>query len=93
MSLTYPEPPVSNTAEAEYVPSYARKPVRRKKVRSWMILAPIGGVVLIGAAAAMLMNPGEPAAPLAEPDVAPLAMPVADPLTPGQRVWLRKPRH
>ncbi|MGQ2991274.1 MAG: hypothetical protein ACT6RD_11440 [Brevundimonas sp.] len=77
MSLTYPEPPVSNTAEAEYVPTYARKPVRRKKVRSWMILAPIGGVVLIGAAAAMLMNPSEPATPLAEPETAPAASPMA----------------
>ena len=74
MSLTYPEPPASGATEAEYIPAYARKPVRRKKVRSWMILAPIGAVVLIGAGAAMLMTPGTSEAPLAEPEAAPAAM-------------------
>jgi len=85
MSLTYPEPPVSTTTEAEYIPAYARKPVRQKKVRSWMILAPIGAVVLLGSGAAMLWNSDDAAAPLAEPvaapmTVAPATAPVAAPM-------------
>lgn len=71
MTYTYTENAVSPTAEA-FVPSYQRKTVKTKKVKTWMVLAPIAGVVLIGGAAAMLMNSGgESVQPLAEPAVAP----------------------
>ena len=55
MSLTYdtrPEPqpivPEMRSREAEaYTPVYARRPVRRKgKVKSWMILAPVGALTV-----------------------------------------------
>lgn len=91
MSLTYPEPPATVAAEAEYVPAYARKPVRHKKVRSWMILAPIGAVVLIGAGATLLMNPGAPAAPLEEPEIPSVAMTPTPPVLPDAPVMETAP--
>lgn len=69
--------PRTPDAEEPIVPSYLRRTARpQKKMRSWMILAPIGGLVLLGGAVVMLFNPAEePAAPLAEP--APVTAPAA----------------
>ena len=80
MSLTYPHDrplphdPVAPAAREEpYVPVYARtrRTTGRSRdgVRAWMILAPIGVLVLGGAAAALMFAGGEDAAPvpLAEP--------------------------
>lgn len=82
MSITYPHDrtsPHENTlspptvAEEPFVPRYARtrKSSGRKsggKIKTWMILAPVGALVLGGVAAVMLMNGGEETvAPLAEP--------------------------
>jgi Meckel syndrome type 1 protein len=60
-----------------FVPSYARKPVRQKKVRTWMVLAPIAAVALLGGGAYMLMDNGETAQPLVEPASAPTASAMA----------------
>lgn len=72
MTFTYSEDlkthPAAADAEPVFTPVYARKSSSRNKpVKTWMILAPIGVLVLGGAAAAMLMNPSDEAAPLAEP--------------------------
>lgn len=71
MTFTYTEKPVMTTppaAEVDFVPAYARRPAKQKKFQTWMVLAPIGAIALLGGAAAMLATPGadEPA-PLAEP--------------------------
>ena len=73
MSLTYsdttrPEPqptvPEMIAREAASTPVYARGPVRRGKVRSWMILAPVGALTVAAIGAWALMSPGgETAAP------------------------------
>ncbi|MET0445611.1 MAG: hypothetical protein ABW151_13645, partial [Pseudorhodoplanes sp.] len=55
MSVTYTDDTVAPTSENVYVPSFARRPAKQKKVRAWMILAPIAAVALIGGGAAMLM--------------------------------------
>lgn len=86
MSVTYiPEPDTTAmNVESDYVPVYARtgraKSVKGgKKIKTWMILAPVGAVVLIGGAVAMMtMGGGEEPAPLAE---APTTAPVLAPLT------------
>ena len=68
MSLTYTddtprayaETSAPRTEEA-YVPVYARgrsRKARKSGLRSWMILAPIGVLVLGGVAAMMLMDGG-----------------------------------
>ena len=77
MSSTYPDngyadpvvTPAMATprAEADFVPAYARKPARQKKIKSWMVLAPIGAIVLLGGGAAMLMSDGSETTPLVEP--------------------------
>lgn len=56
-------------ADAPIVPNYLNRPRRpQKKMRSWMILTPVGGLTLLGAASAVLMNPMDrPAPPLVEP--------------------------
>ncbi|CAN5237527.1 hypothetical protein BH10PSE2_BH10PSE2_00410 [soil metagenome] len=73
----------STASEMDYVPSYARRPAKAKKVRTWMILAPIAAVALIGGGAYMLMNSGSDPAPLAEPAtpvaMAPATSPVVQP--------------
>jgi hypothetical protein len=83
MTVTYTEDAIRNTsAEAEtFVPRYARAKRARKGVRTWMILAPIGALALIGGGAAMLMG-GTESQPLVEPEpVAPAVQPlVAAPL-------------
>jgi hypothetical protein len=86
MSLIYPdtirpEPqptvPEMMAREAETAtPVYARGPVRRGKVRSWMILAPVGALTVAAIGAWALMNPGEDAAAPAEP-AALISAPVA----------------
>lgn len=75
--LTPAGAPRTPEVEEPIVPSYLRRTARpQKKMRSWMILAPIGGLVLLGGAVVMLFNPAEePAAPLAEP--APVTAPAA----------------
>lgn len=73
MSVTYTDDHNEALREETFVPVYARtrtSRTRKKGVRTWMILAPVGLLVIGGAAAAtMTMNRGEPAAPLAEPAV------------------------
>ncbi len=86
MSVTYIPEPDTNAVdvESDYVPVYARtgraKSVKGgKQIKTWMILAPVGAVVLIGGAVAMMtLGGGEDAAPLAE---APTTAPVLAPLT------------
>jgi hypothetical protein len=81
MSVTYTGETVAPTSEDVFVPSFARRPAKQKKVRAWMILAPIAAVALIGGGAAMLMNSGgEPAQPLAEPAPAPMVLPTPAPV-------------
>lgn len=85
MSLTYPdarpEPqpivPEMRSREAEpYTPVYARRPARRKgKVKSWMVLAPVGALTVAAIGAWAIMNPGEQAAEPAAAEPAPLAAP------------------
>jgi len=56
--------------EEPFVPVYARTRSRKARsagVRSWMILAPVGVLVLGGAAAMMLMDGGREAPALVEP--------------------------
>lgn len=72
MSVTYTEDHNEALREDTFVPVYARTKASRARkggVRSWMILAPIG-VLVIGGAAAAIMTMGEgdvSPAPLAEP--------------------------
>ena len=84
MSVTYTDqvrPAAARVDSDAYVPVYARSDARtsNKPVKTWMILAPLGVLVVGGAAAAMLMQPAEPVAPTTL-DAAPVA-PVATPLT------------
>lgn len=86
MSVTYTDqvsPAAAGVDQEAYVPVYARSGARKsnKPVKTWMILAPLGVLVLGGAAAAMLMQPAEPAAPTTA-EVAPSAItPEVSPLT------------
>lgn len=68
MTVTYTDDRMRNTSATAdtFVPRYARAKRARKGVRTWMILAPIGAVVLIGGGAAMMMSSGETQA-LVEP--------------------------
>lgn len=84
MSVTYTDNTLNNTNDTtDFVPAYARGTRRKKPVRTWMILAPIGALALIGGGAAMMLQGGESPTPLAEP--APVAaQPLAvQPLTPA----------
>jgi len=81
MSVTYTDqirPAAANVDSEAYVPVYARSGARKsnKPVKTWMILAPLGALVVAGAAATMLM---QSAAPVAEEPVpfAPLAAQLA----------------
>jgi Meckel syndrome type 1 protein len=63
MSMTYttPETRAAAADDSVFVPRYARSSkARNKPVKTWMILAPIGAVVVIGGAAALMMGGGEP---------------------------------
>ncbi|WEK41090.1 MAG: hypothetical protein P0Y50_05655 [Candidatus Brevundimonas colombiensis] len=62
MSMTYANANTETRAEETFVPRYARPAKSRKSVKTWMILAPIGAVVLLGAGVAMMMGGGEQAA-------------------------------
>lgn len=85
MSVTYTDQvrpaaarPAARIEGEAYVPVYARSGARKsnKPVKTWMILAPLGVLVVGGAAAAMLMQPAEPAVEEAAP-FAPLAAQLA----------------
>lgn len=82
----YGETPAAR-AEEPYVPVYARgksRKARKTGVRSWMILAPVGVLVLGGAAALMLMNgDGREAAPLEPAATAPVLPAAPAALAPG----------
>lgn len=81
MSLTYTDHTRTDNTDTVFIPAYARGKSRKNKgVKTWMILAPIGAVVLAGSAAAMLMGGGDEAAPMVE--------------TPAARCppWPRSPR-
>ncbi len=87
MSVTYTDqvrPAAARVDSDAYVPVYARSGARKsnKPVKTWMILAPLGVLVVGGAAAAMLMQPAEPVAPTTL-DAAPVAAiaPEVSPLT------------
>jgi len=71
MSITYPQDRADAVSEETIVPVYARTRAsrgRKSGVRTWMILAPIGVLVIGGAAAMMLMTGRDDVAeaPLAE---------------------------
>lgn len=69
------------TENAPYTPVYARSGKARngrKAVKTWMILAPVGAIVLIGGAVAMAFG-GESSAPLGAP-VPAESMPAALPM-------------
>ena len=72
--------PVTTEQDAVFTPSYARRPVKQKKLKTWMVLAPIGALALIGGAATMLLTGGDETQPLAEP--APTAV-ASTPLVPA----------
>ena len=85
MSVTYTDQvrpaaarPAARVEGEAYVPVYARSGARKsnKPFKTWMILAPLGVLVVGGAAAAMLMQPAEPAVEEAAP-LAPLAAQLA----------------
>ena len=48
MSMTYADANTETRAEDAFVPRYARPTKSKKSVKTWMILAPIGAVVLLG---------------------------------------------
>lgn len=82
MSVTYTDNTLNNTAEtADFVPAYARSARKKKSVRTWMILAPIGALALIGGGAAMMLQGGESPAPLAEPAPVAVQPMIAQPMT------------
>ena len=69
MSMTYANAETearahSRSEPAAFVPRYARPTRSKKAVKTWMILAPIGAVVLLGSAAAMMMRGEEGPAPV-----------------------------
>lgn len=103
MSVTYTDQirPAADRLDSEaYVPVYARRSGRmsKKPVKTWMILAPLGVLVIGGAAAAMLMQTGEeatpaaieaatpaPPAPLVAPEVSPeVSSLTAAPIAPAE---------
>lgn len=102
MSVTYTDQvrpaaarPAATVDGEAYVPVYARSGARKsnKPVKTWMILAPLGVLVVGGAAAAMLIQPAAPAeetvpfaplaAQLAASEVAPFDVPSVPTDTPA----------
>ncbi len=79
MTVTYTDnvTPTHSIEADSFVPRYARAKRARKGVKTWMILAPIGAVVLVGAGAVMMMNGGSESQPLVEPGP---ASPVVQPM-------------
>lgn len=81
MSATYTDqvrPAAARVDNEAYVPVYARSGARKsnKPIKTWMILAPLGALVVGGAAVAMLMQRATPAVEEAVP-FAPLAAQLA----------------
>lgn len=77
MSMTYANANTEARAEdTTFVPRYARTTKSKKSVKTWMILAPIGAVVLLGSGVAMMMG-GEQAAPAQPAETAVPAMQTA----------------
>lgn len=72
MSMTYADAADRNVVEAPadgsgvFVPRYAQRRKSHKPVKTWMILAPIGALAVVGTAAALIMG-GEQAATPADP--------------------------
>jgi hypothetical protein len=94
MTVTYPHDrpqphpaPVQDVREEPFVPVYARdrRGVRSRKsgLKTWMILAPLGVLVLAGSAALLVMGDRDDAAPapLAEPAATAPVLPVQPLLT------------
>lgn len=77
MSVTYTDGRMSDvsTTQDAFVPRYARAKRAKKGVRTWMILAPIGALVLVGGGAAMMMSGGD-SQPLVEPAPTPAVQPL-----------------
>jgi hypothetical protein len=74
MSMTYADakPDIASmdatdrATDGVFVPRYAqRRHKSNKPVKTWMIIAPIGALAVIGTAAALMMGGGEQAAPAA----------------------------
>ncbi|WP_426026720.1 hypothetical protein [Brevundimonas sp. TSRC1-1] len=72
MSMTYADVTTNTaaddatgrSADEVFVPRYAQRRSRsNKSVKTWMIIAPIGGLAVIGTAAALMMGGDAPAAP------------------------------
>ena len=92
MSLTYDDDATASpfldstandsTQQGVFVPSYARsrKASGSKPVKTWMILAPLGALVVLGGGAMMLMDDGA-TAPTIEPPAS-VAAPASTPMTP-----------
>lgn len=83
MTVTYTDDTLRNEPMTEevFVPRYARTGKSRSKggIRTWMILAPVGALALIGGGAAVMMS-GETGS---EPLVAPAApVPLVQPTVP-----------
>lgn len=80
MTVTYTDEMARNSSpEADsFVPRYARANRTKKGLRTWMILAPIGALALVGGGAAMIMGGGSETQPLVEPEpVSPMVQPMA----------------
>lgn len=69
MSMTYADAADRSVAEAPadgsgvFVPRYAQRRKSRKPVKTWMILAPIAALAVVGTAAALIMGGKQTAAP------------------------------
>ncbi|RYG11403.1 MAG: hypothetical protein EON96_15295, partial [Caulobacteraceae bacterium] len=78
MSMTYANAETeARTEDTAFVPRYARNTKAKKSVKTWMILAPIGAVVLLGSGVAMVMGGGEQTAPAPVAEAAAPAMQTA----------------
>ena len=67
MSMTYANANTeARTEDTTFVPRYARTTKSKKSVKTWMILAPIGAVVLLGSGVAMMMGGEQAASVLAQ---------------------------
>ncbi|NBB63490.1 hypothetical protein GVN18_29945 [Pseudomonas sp. ODNR1LW] len=91
MSMTYADAADRRVAEAPadgsgvFVPRYAQRRKSRKPVKTWMILAPIGALAVVGTAAALIMGGEQTEAPVgpapvssAQMQTAPGALQAAD---------------
>lgn len=79
MTVTYTDDTVRNSSVSAdtFLPRYAQAKRSKKGPKTWMILAPIGALALIGGGAAMMMGGGAETQPLAEPEpVTPIVQPL-----------------